>query len=649
MSEARNFRPDLQGLRAVAVMLVLFSHAGIELLEGGFIGVDIFFVLSGYLITGLLINEYRQTQRISFVDFYIRRIKRLLPSLFFVIFITFILASFLLSSFEFIAKTRAGLYTLSWISNIYFAYAELGYFAEMEQQDLFLHTWSLGVEEQFYLLWPALILGALGLGRMIRAEQKTILTLTLVLAFAGSFWLCIYWSKNEPLWAFYLMPSRIWQFSSGALVYFLSMSLNSTTHSRVIASLAQVGSLVVILISAMLITASMTYPGWAALAPSLATVVILAFPVTRFPSSLLNWRVLIYIGDRSYALYLWHWPVFSLAKSMGINIFWYQQIGLMLISLLLAIFSYRFIEIPFWKGRFSRVSNARTGVVVLIVFLAMVATILNLSSFHRSASKSAETAIIVESAKDIPIIYSLGCDSWYASAEVSPCVFKGENPARTVVLFGDSALGQWFSLFAAVYPPPEWQIIVLTKSACPIVDEDFYYDRIGAVYDVCRTWRDEALVQIRGLSPDVVVIGNAAGYKFTQDQWIGGSSRIFDQLIQDASKIFVLVGTPKLGRNGPACLLKNASSIDHMRANCQSVDALEESSRVASYLTLASEKNASVKVLNFNDLVCPDEVCFAMTVEGGVVFRDSQHLTDSFAVSLLREILRKYPELNTGQ
>ena len=644
-SNALDFRPDLQGLRAVAILLVVFSHAGFEVLEGGFIGVDIFFVLSGYLITGLLLNEYESTNRVNFLRFYARRLKRLLPSLLLVIAVTLLAASMFLSSFEFIAKTRSSFYAISWLSNFYFAFTEVGYFAEMEQQDLFLHTWSLGVEEQFYLFWPALILVLLGLARFVNRSKQSVLILSLVVIFTGSLLLCLYWGMNRPLWAFYLMPARIWQFSLGALTFILSFSGKYHYVCARNNLLAQTSAVAAIFLCALWISSSMTYPGWVAIFPSFAAAAVMLAPVAGIGSGLLNRKVLIYIGDRSYAWYLWHWPVFSLAKSGGLDNLWHQKLGLIILSFLMAEFSHRLVEIRFWKGQFSRFSDGRTVTGALVAILATVAVTLNVLVYHQKNSLRSSTEELAAAASDVPVIYPYSCDTWYESAEVRPCVFEDKSFTKTFVFFGDSILAQWFSLFSYLYPPPEWRIIVFTKSACPIVDEDYYYPRIGSVYEVCRTWRDDVLAGLERIRPDVVLIGSSNNYEFTEEQWVMGSARIFDTLRKVSPKNYVLIGTPELGRNGPACLLKNAPSVGLMRERCSTEAAMSEARRVGAYLGSASARYDGVTVLDFNQLVCPDDHCFAITRDGVVVYRDSQHLTDTFVRGLRGEVLKRYPEL----
>src|SRR2546421_330933 len=207
------FRPDIEGLRAVAILLVVAAHAKVGGRAGGFIGVDVFFVLSGYLITGLLMQELAQHGSIDFAAFYARRLRRLLPSLIVVLVSTCLLAQQLLPAGEQAQQAMAAATAALWLSNFYFSFSTLEYFGPAAETNLFLHTWSLGVEEQFYLLWPALVLVLAG-----GAGKRRLWTVMPIVAAAGLLG-CIAWTATQPMLAFYMMPARMWQFALGAVVF----------------------------------------------------------------------------------------------------------------------------------------------------------------------------------------------------------------------------------------------------------------------------------------------------------------------------------------------------------------------------------------------------------------------------------------------
>jgi len=268
------YRPDIQGLRAIAIMLVVLAHAEISAFSGGFVGVDLFFVLSGYLITGLLVSEYESNGTIRLAEFFARRLKRLLPALLMMLSLVLLMAPVFLSNREVTEQSGSAVYAATWTSNLFFAFSNLNYFSELQARDLFLHTWSLGVEEQFYLLWPIILLLSLTLlTRQLgagRHHKQLLLVLGLLFVSSlGSSW--YWWAATQPQMSFYLMPSRIWQFSLGAgvFVWLHSRSVDSAPSrglSRVWGIGCGVVGLVLIIGSAVLMHRNLSYPGFLGLA-----------------------------------------------------------------------------------------------------------------------------------------------------------------------------------------------------------------------------------------------------------------------------------------------------------------------------------------------------------------------------------------------
>ena len=324
-----NFRSDLQGLRAIAILLVVFSHAGITTFAGGFIGVDVFFVLSGYLITGLLIHEFRASSTINFPTFYARRLKRLLPALAFMLVTIFAAAILILSTSEARAQLASSSYAVTWLSNFYFAFTSIDYFDELSVKDLFLHTWSLGVEEQFYLIWPAILacLFKIGVGKHSSKEMPyKALFWGLFFLMLSSFALSQAWVMDEQQLAFYMMPARIWQFSVGALItIYTQTSVSSVDNSSGVTKpafyLTLYVGLLLILGSSLAFSPKMSYPGYWAILPTLGTALILlsGHLSPKQAKNPLQHPALIWIGDRSYSLYLWHWPIFIFGLSLGLQ------------------------------------------------------------------------------------------------------------------------------------------------------------------------------------------------------------------------------------------------------------------------------------------------------------------------------------------
>ena len=304
-----SFRPDIQGLRAVAVTLVILAHAGVPGFAGGFVGVDVFFVLSGYLITGLLLEERVATGTIRYGQFLARRLRRLLPAMLAMLLVVLIVSAIVLTPFEMRQQSRSFPYAAAWISNFFFSFAERDYFLALQDHDLFLHTWSLGVEEQFYLVWPWLILLFAGLKTRAadRQSQGRAILAAFAIVFVASLALSIYLSANLPLLAFYMMPSRFWQFALGSGVYAcMHMAFDWRAEmfrtSKTKAWVAGLTGMTLVICSAILLSPDITYPGWYALAPSFGAALLIAagrLSDRAAAGPILNSRLFVWIGDRS--------------------------------------------------------------------------------------------------------------------------------------------------------------------------------------------------------------------------------------------------------------------------------------------------------------------------------------------------------------
>ena len=644
------YRGDIEGLRAVAILLVLAAHAGVPWLAGGYVGVDVFFVLSGFLITGLLLREIAGTGRVEFADFYLRRLRRLMPALIVMIVATSLVAAVVLAPGEQLEQAGAAAMATLWLSNIHFALAQLDYFAAGADSNLFLHTWSLGVEEQFYLLWPALLLWTLGKRQGIGhiARLRVVMVGIAVLSFVA----CLVLTPRTPQLAFYMMPMRAWEFAAGALVwlYFRRKTpegacAGPSTPAGSVRYWAGWLGLVVVVGAGFAFNATMSYPGWRALLPTLGAAAIVAAGFGGAPegvSRLLAWQPLQAVGRVSYSWYLWHWPVLLLGQAItGSHSPWARAIEI-LIALVLAALSYRYIESPirhqaYWLNHQRVTLFGSVVVMVLVNLLAM--------QWFTTASTRMQSPALQRYAKaraDSPIIYAKGCDDWYHSDQVRMCTFGPESAAHTAVLMGDSIAGQWFPAVARMLDRPDWRVVVLTKSSCPMVDEPFFYVRIGREYTECSTWRSHALKQVAAIKPDVVVLGTVSTDDFTREQWIDGTARVLATLSPASGQIYVMRSTPQLSFNGPDCLSRHKGRPVWLGSSqvCDAPASDEHAQQVFQWLQQASARFTNVRMIDLNDRICPQGHCSA-ELNGEVVFRDSQHLTASFAKSLGPEMQQR--------
>jgi peptidoglycan/LPS O-acetylase OafA/YrhL len=332
-------RSDIDGLRAVAVLAVVFFHARVPGASGGFVGVDIFFVISGYLISSIIATELRENT-FSLVKFYERRCRRILPALFVMFALVFVLASAVLLPPDMVAFCRSLLSATFFVSNIYF-WRTSTYFEGASQFKPLLHTWSLGVEEQFYIVMPLVLM-------LVARRARGAYAPWLLLLFVSSLLLSVWGVTHAPNATFYVLPTRFWELTTGALV---TLGMSKRTLPRPVLELVGAAGLGLCVCSITLLSEVMPFPGWYALIPCLGAAAILYqgalgdSTVTRILSA----KPLVFIGQISYSLYLWHWPLLSLAKyEMSTrNLSGLEVATVLAAGFLVAVASWRYVERPF--------------------------------------------------------------------------------------------------------------------------------------------------------------------------------------------------------------------------------------------------------------------------------------------------------------
>lgn len=633
-----SFRPDIEGLRALAILLVVAAHAGLPGASGGFIGVDVFFVISGYLITGLLQNEQQDTGRIALARFYARRLLRLLPALVVVIWLTCIAAALLLAPFEHPSQAGAAIGATTWTSNFAFALADLDYFGPSAKDNLFLHTWSLGVEEQFYLVWPLLLVYLASRVRRARHgwshEQRLALDIALLgaLALAASLWLTHY----APRLGFYMPLSRAWQFALGALVFLLipGVQANGMTTKRMAVPLAILG-LMVLIACAAVYGPDAPYPGWRAIGPSVATAALIAAgllsprnPVTQG----LSRRPLLVVGGLSYAWYLWHWPVLLLGHAVipapGAAI----GAALVALSLGLAFLTQRFVERPV---RHASALASRPVLVIVSALLLSGATVGAALEWRKQAEQWADTPLfsgIEASRRDGAPIYAANCDQWFHSDELVECIYGSDTSSRVVVLLGDSVAAQWFSAVRAHFPEDTWRLVVMTKSACPMVDLPFHYARIGRRYVECERWRDRAIERIGHLEPDALLFGSSSNYPFSAGQWLEGSANVMDALAAASVSSYLILPVPGPAFDAPTCVAREEwRRTFGLSTLCVSRESDPRAAAVRAALA-EQARTRGIHVIDMSEATCPAGWCRAV-IDGVIAYRDGQHLSESQVLS----------------
>lgn len=553
-------RKDIQGLRAVAVLLVVAEHL-LGRPVGGFIGVDVFFVISGFLITGLLLREHERTGRISFLDFYRRRARRILPAATLVLVVTVAAAWVVLPRTGARSVGVDAVWAFFFAGNYRFATVGTDYFAATAAASPLQHYWSLSVEEQFYFVWPWLMLGLLTVlarsGRVHHARLAAGVTMGLVVV--ASFLWGLHETAERPAWAYFSTLSRVWELGLGALLA-IAAPLLLRMGRRTGAALSWTG-LAMIVAGALVVSAEQHFPvPWAAL-PVVGSALVIAGGVPGPPPYLwpLTNRAMTYVGDVSYSLYLWHFPVIVLLAAVlppGSTVYYGTALALMALTSVTAYHCFeKVVHHSAWlepKGRGrrrARISGrevrthlatvgtsllACTAVLGVAILVRPVATVDNRGLLEDVVAapddgtvqgawhKDVARALLAEEWPTLtPSIDELdrgelafawirqGCLAYETKALADPienaerCVFGDPDSDRTMVLYGDSVGISWLPTIEDAFGA-DWRIEVYTARQCTIADLEVRQVDGGA-YPECSAFRDDVASVLAAENPDVLI------------------------------------------------------------------------------------------------------------------------------------------------
>jgi peptidoglycan/LPS O-acetylase OafA/YrhL len=690
-SSADSFRPDLEGLRGVAILLVLAFHAGIPGIGGGFIGVDVFYVLSGFLITGLLLRERERTGRISLSGFYARRARRILPAAAVVLVLTLVAAAFVISPLDLPRVARDAVAVALSAGNIRFALGATDYFASDLAPSPFLHYWSLGVEEQFYLVWPALLILAMRLGRP-RVTAAIALVGVIAISYAASFYL----TDASAAWAFYSLPTRAWQLALGGLIA-AGTVWHSRVPDRVMAGVGCGGLFAVVAAGVLIDPTTMPYPGVASLAPTLgAGAVILAGGRGGPVASLLAHPWLRFLGKISFSLYLVHWPLLVLPATnlgLGEELPFAVRMALVAVAIVAAWASYHWIEEPFHRGRRLSFPAGRTVALggATIVVTAVFALGVGFYADHALAAASGpDTGVaptdngtwtpsptgtpgatgspavsspspaptptpsgpqplpanlrpsLAAARNDWEKIELNGCTLGHLQVTPTDCVLGDPQGTKTVALVGDSHAAQWFPALDRIAKAEGWKLIPYTKLSCRFLDMRMYSLILKREYYECTTWRKLVVADLQRLKPDLVVVAAARDLRpmvpGDADPRLQGLA-MARFLVQIPGRIAILADTPQSDYDIPACLALHRGD---MRA-CETPRAVAFGpNRLILEQTAATASGATL--VDLSDTVCSADPC--PVVSGNLLmWRDSQHFTATYAASLAGALFAALPSL----
>lgn len=600
----RKFRPDIEGLRAVAVGLVVLGHARVPGFEGGYIGVDVFFVLSGFLITGLLLREQATTGAVSMAGFYARRARRILPAASVVLVVT------VLASYQWLGFLRGGeiaedgKWAALFAANFRFASEGTQYLNLTAPPSPLQHYWSLAVEEQFYLVWPIIFLTVVSVAPRISPAAKlaAVLALIIVASFAWS----VVQTGTNPVWAFFSPLTRAWELALGSL---LAVGLPQLRRIPLRLgpwlSWAGLGGVIV---GAFIIDSGTAFPGYAAALPVIGTAMVVVggtIAPRGGAERLLGLLPFQVLGKWSYSLYLWHWPVLIIAEQRaGQSLPLVQNLGLVALGLGLAVITHYAIENPI---RFARPltrnpwSSLSVGVCLVVAAYGLSGWQLSQHSPSRPPARpaaaleaepasdpgnfrgdpveevlalvAASTAINEQPSDLVLDLRSANTDfAWFLPApeeclvdpeilESPPCIFGDPDGSRTVVLLGDSHAAQWLQALDDIGARMHWKVIMLGKAGCPAASLDFRMayqtatQRLVGPPPDCVPWMDNAISRINETRPDVVILASCNGCEYmvdandkvlTRSAWGTGLEETLQRITSPNTTKVVLGDIPRL-------------------------------------------------------------------------------------------------------
>ncbi len=685
----KEFRPDIEGLRAVAVVSVVLFHADIPGVGGGFVGVDVFFVISGFLITGLLWREVSSNGTVGLRRFYGARARRLLPASA-VVGIVIMLGSAAMSP---VLQSRSvfidGIASALYVGNYRFILQGVDYMANAMPSP-FQHFWSLAVEEQFYLVWPPLIIGTAWLiGRVRRHQSQGVSSerpylLVLALVAAASFAMSLVFTRVVPPIAFFSLPTRAWELAVGGLV---ALTVNQWRRlSRLPATIAGCAGLGVILLACTRLGQATPYPGTAALLPVLGSALVIgagcAIP-GQGVGRLLAVRPMRAIGRVSYSWYLWHWPLLQVVPPSTKGHSLSQALTAVFVSLGLAVLTVRFIENPLrFAAPLRRSANrslALGGAATALAVCVGVALLLwmpvpvgrgpavptpaitsaappmgsNIEVYDaavRGAFAQVQAAVAASvDQKAVPSNLKppfAGVVAEFKALHLNGCLrdpFQSGQPecatadtasTTTVALVGDSNAAMWNPAFQQIAAQRHWRLETLTRAACPLLDLSTVNPINGREYTECDQWRGQIISRLQSEHPRLVVLsmtrrygGGGSSTRLTSydPAWIASLNRLVQQLRGTGAKVLVLGPIPDPQSLVPDCLTGHLD--DATACSPPRSKAVNEAGITAEW---ATTKAAGGEYADLTDLFCTADRC-AVIVGNILVYMDEAHVTIEYS------------------
>lgn len=641
-----DYRPDVDGLRAIAVLSVILFHIDESLLPGGFVGVDVFFVISGFLISRNLLGEI-EGGRFSLAEFYRRRVKRIAPALLVVVAATLVASQLLLLPEDSRNAAKSAFWSLASFANVYFwLFRDTGYFAADSGELPFLQLWSLGVEEQFYFVWP-LLLYLCYRPRHRRGFLITLAGVALLSFVAGE----LYFDR-DPSFVYYMLPTRAGELMLGAIVALATLPGGGGSRFESAAGRAALGALAwaglaAILGSLFWLSESDVFPGLRAIPPTAGTALILLSGHWNRGglARLLSLRPAVWIGLISYSAYLWHWPLLAFLRYGRSEI--EPELGVVVFALTIALAwaTYRFVEQPArhvrWSfGRVFLLQYAIPGGLLAVLSVAAV----KLDGFGLRYFDKDYRATLASMQEQVlpPFHFDFVCQRQLATAELlaSPqCVVgSASGPAPKAILWGDSNAAHYVGVVAAFADASGFRFRNVAVGSCPALDSDPAPYVMATRLADCR----ESLALIRPVVDGFpVVILSMSWTRYENPEAFREAAKETIGRLAAAGKRVILLGkVPEILDYDRRCREK---ALRYPRLDCPrwTSPVLPEIAAVNAELRAFAEATPNVSYFDVTPYLCRDGICSAFDEDGRALYYDSRHLTMEASLALGREIVAR--------
>lgn len=660
-------RPEIQALRALAVLSVLLFHLWPARLPGGFVGVDIFFVVSGFLITAHLLREQQRTGRIVLSRFWARRARRLLPASLLVLIATAVAVYAVVPAARWPQFGSEIIASALYAENWALAWQAVDYMALSNVKSPTQHFWTLGVEEQFYVLWPIILVLLAALAARFGASRSRTVSVGLSVIVVASLAHSIAFTATSQSMAYFFTTTRVWEFGIGALLSILVARRADILRSSRLASLLSWAGSAMILSAVLLFGPTTPFPSFTALLPVVGTCLVIAAgaPESRLsPTALMRLRPVQFVGDVSYGVYLWHWPLivllpFALARELSTV----EKVAILVASVVLGWLSKTLVEDPIRTGRLSSGLRSRWVFALVPLFMAVaVAIALPLAAWRpapvpepaaapaacvgaealrdAACGDPAETPLLADLASfpaDVPPADVLECEVPAQAEEVRRCDF-GDGDAPRIAIIGDSHATRWVEAVRDVASDAGWATSTFLISGCPAFVDALVSTAWGypETADSCRRLSDAAVSEAESdPSVDIVLLTNRTRLYVSPEGDQPGLAATdvaatIERLEQAGKTVVVLKDPPEMHSVPPQ---GGGSAVDCLsRASTSDDCTLPRSEAAFEDPLAAAAAQTGVPLISLDDSFCDAERCYAQ-LGGLVVYSDDNHVTRSFAAS----------------